>query len=341
MATEVVSVVDPNSGSGYDYTTLNAWEAGEQGDLTGVRDEISIAKCRCTGGTADTTATTIAGWTTSASQYIKIWTDTSESYRHAGKYATGNKYRMELTNTFGIKIQEEFVRVLGLQFGLTTTGTGQAHGILADGVAADGDIRFGYCLAEGLSLYGTGAAYGFYGYDADGIYKVYNCIAHNIISVDNASDTGFYGFRFNGTTSLLNCTSFGNYNGFGRTEGTVSLVNCISANNTDDYTGTLTITYSASDDAQSGTGNIDWANEATDWGNVFTDYANGDFSLKNYTQAEIKVIGVGVDDPGSGLYSDDIVGATRSSTWDIGAFEYVAGGSPAVIHQSMTMGMGQ
>jgi len=93
MATEVIKIIDPDNGSGTNYTSLSAWEAGEQGDLTGARDEIAVAKCRCTGGTADTTAVDIAGWTTDTTHYIKIWTDPSESYRHDGKWNT-SKYRI-------------------------------------------------------------------------------------------------------------------------------------------------------------------------------------------------------------------------------------------------------
>jgi hypothetical protein len=35
-------------------------------------------------------------------------------------------------------------------------------------------------------------------------------------------------------------------------------------------------------------------------------------------------VGTGTDDPGAGLYSDDITGTARTSVWDIGADEYVA-----------------
>jgi len=56
------------------------------------------------------------------------------------------------------------------------------------------------------------------------------------------------------------------------------------------------------------------------WSDVFTDYANGDFSLKNYTGSGA-LIGAGTDL--SAYFTTDIAGTTRS-TWDIGAFEYVA-----------------
>ena len=63
--------------------------------------------------------------------------------------------------------------------------------------------------------------------------------------------------------------------------------------------------------------------EADDWDAAFTDYSNGDFSVKNDSSV---LYGAGTDNPGAGLYSDDIIDTARSSTWDIGAFEYVAAG---------------
>jgi len=57
---------------------------------------------------------------------------------------------------------------------------------------------------------------------------------------------------------------------------------------------------------------VDWSDELTDPGT--------DFSLVVGSNS----IGNGTDNPGSGLYSDDIIGTARTSTWDIGAFEYLA-----------------
>jgi hypothetical protein len=145
MATEVVHVVDPDMGSGYDYDSLYDWEAGEQGDLTGVRNEIAVAKCRCTGGTADSTAVLVDGWTTSATQYVKIWTDPAESYRHDGTYQTGNKYRLALSRADGFLLEstESYTQVIGLQIYNTTTSTGDYHpGLIR--LAGSGTAGF-YC----------------------------------------------------------------------------------------------------------------------------------------------------------------------------------------------------
>jgi len=40
------------------------------------------------------------------------------------------------------------------------------------------------------------------------------------------------------------------------------------------------------------------------------------------TGADTGAKGYGASDPGSGLFSDDINGTTRTGSWDIGAFEY-------------------
>ena len=93
MATEIINIIDPDDGAGTDYLSLNLWQLNEQANIsvsTG-SDEQHTAKCRCTGGTADTTNTLIDGWTVEApDNYIKIWTDPAESYRHNGTYQTGN-----------------------------------------------------------------------------------------------------------------------------------------------------------------------------------------------------------------------------------------------------------
>jgi hypothetical protein len=141
MATTVTKVVDPDSGAGYDYASLFDWEAAQQGDLTGARDEIAVAKCRCTGGTADTTNVTIDGWTTSTTQYIKIWTDPAESYRHNGTYQTGNKYRIETTiNTRSIQVLENYVHFYGIQILTSSNGT--------DVTAIQYEITTGTCVSN-------------------------------------------------------------------------------------------------------------------------------------------------------------------------------------------------
>jgi hypothetical protein len=60
--------------------------------------------------------------------------------------------------------------------------------------------------------------------------------------------------------------------------------------------------------------------------NIFTNYASKDFSLKS-TDTVLKNQGVSV----ATYFTTDILGYTRSGTWDIGAYEYGAGSTPTTI----------
>jgi hypothetical protein len=325
MATEVTKIVDPDNGAGTDYTSLAALVAGYAKDLVTADEQLTV-KCRCTGGTADG-AVTVNGFTTDATRFIKIWTDPSESYRHAGTYPSGNKYRIEGSGSGStLQLSDNNIYIIGVAIGVTVTTTSQSIGVYASSVTSGARHHISQCYIKLLSRSSTGTPVGIRILDSDVLPYFYNTTVCGFINEAGTSGYGIH-LQVSGTSRIFNCTLFGNYIGLYRESGTSYATNTISANNADDFNGTITIDYCASDDGD-GTNAVDispGATEADDWAEVFTDYANGDFSLKNFTGTQ-KVIGMGVDDPGSGLYSDDILGNARSSVWDIGAFEYVASG---------------
>lgn len=109
------------------------------------------------------------------------------------------------------------------------------------------------------------------------------------------------------------------------TKGVLTAVNCISMRTTEsggDWYGVFaSVTYCASEDNdESGTGNISIGTLS----DAFTDYANGDYSVKD-TDSPLYDAGTDL----SAYFTTDIAGTTRS-TWDIGAFEYVASGGGGV-----------
>lgn len=173
MATTVTKVIDPDSGSGYDYDSLFDWEAAQQGDLTGVRDEIAIAKCRCTSGTADSTLVVVDGWTTSATQYIKIWTDPSENYRHSGVWSN-SKYRLAVTATTDtnlLTVSEDYTRVEGLQLWIDSS----TNGITLRGLYCIAETaRFKNCIVRGNEI--VGSTYGFYQKTLKSTVEIINCL---------------------------------------------------------------------------------------------------------------------------------------------------------------------
>jgi hypothetical protein len=325
MATTVTHIVDPDGGAGHDYDSLVLWEAGEQGDLTGVRDEIAVATCRCTGGTAETSGqTTLAGWTVSATQYIKVWTDPAESYRPTGVgWPTGNKYRIEVnggTNT-GFNISQNYTRVEGIW---TSQNDAEVSGFtLGDTLA--GGCRLVNCVARNTSANSNASGFTHGGVNEVAPNYVINCLAYG------PWEWGFY-VRGNNTTSrsfTYNCTAYGCYYGFRARSSYCQVKNCIAVGCTDAFlesTAYEVADYNGYDEgADPGTNGIDLSGY-TD-AQIFVDAAGGDFHLA----ASSPCIGVGLNlyNDASFAFQDDIDGNDRggaAASWDIGADEYVAAG---------------
>ncbi len=304
--------VDPGSGASGDYASLDALIVAQAQDLTDGGGDTYTATCTTTGDkAADTTLCTINGWTTGAANYILI--EAASTDRASASGWDTNKYRIENTDNESIWIYENFVRIDGLQIGILYSSTANEY-VLQIGatITAVNDIRI-----SNVYLRTAANQRGFRINDADAIVKIWNTIF--------AIGGGYYGLTINSTTvDIYNCVIYGASAGGGaginRTAGTVTVINSAVFNNADDFNGTITEDYCASDDGD-GNNPVTPAN----WADVFENAAVGDFRLKS---TDTDLHDSGTDNPGSGLYSDDIEGTTRVSTWDIGAFEFVA--APAV-----------
>lgn len=323
MATEVTHIIDPDMGAGYDYDSLADWEAGEQGDLTGVRDEIAVAKCRCTGGTADTTQVIIDGWTTSATQYIKIWTDPAESYRHSGKYETGNKYRFVANghSSGQVILQDNYIVFDGLQFVPTSDND---YFVICP--IANGGITIKNCVFHSTAASKTTLQMLFIGTS--------HTTANSYI-VNNIFDNAFIGiYSRPGSSSarviIYNNTVYNCTTGI-RSRGAYNVVkNNLVIGCTDCYLESdefEVADYNAYDEGTDpGTNGIDLS-AYTD-AQIFVNVASYDFHLA----ASSPAIGVATN-----LYNDsyyafqtDIDGNDRGgsgASWDVGADEYIALGA--------------
>jgi len=329
MATEVIKIVDPDNGSGTNYTSLSAWEAGEQGDLTGARDEIAVAKCRCTGGTADSTNVTIDGWTTDADHYIKIWTDPSESYRHDGKWTTGNKYRLTSSAAWGIgtiSIAEAYVRIIGLQ--IDNTAANQAVGISLNSLTSTTSSRIEIVnnIVRMTGGGGSGVHYGIVGLEKA------NCYVVNNIVYDYE-----YGIFINwDTTAVVNCiysntvidcslSGIANYASVSVTKRAYNnIVQGTSSEGNYVDTGWSASGNNISEDATS-------PNSAYRTKTVtFVSEAGDDFHLSS-SDTEARGNGANLYNDSYYAFQNDIDGQDRGgsgATWDIGADEYLNSSLP-------------
>jgi len=347
MATEVVKIVDPDNGSGTDYTSLSAWEAGQQQDLV-TNDRIAVAKCRCTGGTADTTAVTISGWTTDLTHYIKIWTDPAEGYRHEGKWQTGNKYRISIDDDAGIILEEFDIRLDGLQVEITNVENSGRTAIRnwADSWPSTGETYITNCIVkgvtdtkdynhEGIGLYDASSTGG------SGVkFFIANCVAYNFRSIEPWQwAAGFDHDCESGSSSayFYNCTAHNCDHGFIGTNTKVT--NCIANDCTSGkdfylYAGSWISGsgYNATDlsDANSGAPGSNNRYEQTF---SFVDADNGDFHLQA-SDTGAKGYGLNLYNDSYYAFQNDIDGQDRGGSgaqWDIGADECVVSLPPQLL----------
>ncbi len=308
--------------SGGDYTSLSAWEAAMQKDLV-TADEISVAECY---NFQDTTAVLISGWVTDPTRYIRIYTPTSE--RHNGTAGTG--YRLIVTSAQSLRVRESHVRVEGLETKAVTTGY---SGIVVDNDTAmeaapyilidaclihdcgTYGVYLGRCGSSGYPLhlrntiiykcgsYGIIATWG----NAPAIVEIYNC---------TVAQATTYGIRKDSSSAV------------------VGVKNCYAGASGTDYSTVSTwdtFTTNASSDT-TGTAGLQSIAHSTSSGAYFTNITAGSENYHIGASSALKDVGTDL----SATFTNDIDGATRSGTWDIGADEYTTGGS--TYNESVTLG---
>ena len=269
---------------------------------------IAIAKIDGAWINPDTLAVTIDGWTTTSTNYIRIYT--TPAARHNGTW--GNGYR----KTAYISISEEYVRVDGLSIRQSADSTAY---FIANSTGI-GEIHISNSFGQMANLTTS--------VDTFSVYSGGNLTVKlwNNIGINDSTSTTADAFRIYDadiTVYAYNNTGIANYGaGFRRENGTVYLINDIGiSSNSAAFTGIFSsVSYSASDDAT-----------ADDWGGTgnkinqsfsFADSANRDFHLLPSDTA--------AKDAGTDLLADpnlafttDIDGQTRSGSWDIGADEFI------------------
>lgn len=319
------------SGANRAYASLSAWEAAEQADLTSLAE---IAEVRCCGTAADTTAVVIDGWTTNATYYIRIrGNPTDGNGRHAGVWSSSH-YRLESAQDGPVlTINESYTRVEGLQVYNTysTAGDHNPTGIEGSGASA--------CLADALLVRGTPNAADFINYGMRINGTIRNCIAFNWRNTSTNRGTGIQRGA-DANTVVQNCTAYNCHRGFfapddglnGSTQ--LLLTNCLGANCGSAFVAEWSFAF-ASDYNASDQSDAPGSNSRQSQTFSFTNTGSFDFSLTG-SDAGARDFGTDL----SGSFTVDVANQTRTGTWDIGAWEYVApggGGSYSLAVDAMSV----
>lgn len=316
--------------SGGDYTSLASWEAGRQADLV-AGDLIEVAECYDLGA-ADTTGVTIDGWTTGASNYIRITVPSAE--RHTGTRNT-SKYRLVVSAGFSAAmiVSEEYVRIEGLQV-RNSAGNGSACIII--GPTGTSDVRVSDTIVHDISSSSTGDGFRI----TRGTVGLYNCAA---FACTGTSGVGFHSYNTGSpAVTANNCVAANCSNGFAvRGFLTMTAKNCYAGGSvTSDYTrdGTATITKTTCY-SEDGTESTSTAAFSTSSGAYFTNVTSGSENLHIGASSSLKDAGTslaGWAHPGGDV---DIDGDARSGSWDVGYDEYVSAG-PTTIPYLTLLGVG-
>jgi hypothetical protein len=216
------------------YTSLSLAEAGAStllgtSDLLTSNYQLNIP-CYYQSA-ADTTAVTIDGWTTSPTNYIKVYTpnntttEANNSQRHQGKWDDG-KWRLEASSGRSIDIFEEYVRIEGLQIkNLFSSGF---YSILSRNDRG-GDVQVSNSILNSNNATGVGTGIGG---DYGGNTKVWNNIVYGFLG--QGIDV-YRGYVYNNLVINSNV-------GLASSDGTgqnILIKNNLSYNNTDNYYGTF------------------------------------------------------------------------------------------------------
>ena len=335
MATLRTVYVDPDvsggAGNGSSwanaYSSLNAAEQAQDdtGDLV-TRDEYIEFHCGHNGSaqtTADTTAVDVNGWTTNATHYILIKTETAD--RHTGRYCDGNngttaRYRLAVSGAPFLISYVEDVRLDGLQIVKTASTADHQCVVQVTSFVGYANVWVSNCILKGSG----NASYietGLLNNDAHGTVRAWNTVIYGVSTYDSAFCCGV---NNGGSIYLYSCTIIGGTYGIRTVGTTIVAKNCyVGGSRTEDYyrgSGTLVKTNCASEDQSaddtSGTDetatNCVAAAVAINTTN-FTNVTAGseDFSLP----AGSALIGAGTDTSGDAAplnFTTDIIGTTRS-----------------------------
>lgn len=315
------------------YSSLSIAEAARNADITAGNAVRFL--CHNTSGGTDSTAVRFDGWTTDADSYIKV--EAAASYRHAGVW-DATKYHMEITDDELLETREDYVRIVGIQLSIIVTADNVGTALYVNVANAGNEIRISNLIVKGTGT-GTGSMMGIVVDEANAIVKIWNCVDYNFVSASDPAETAFRGMYFVcSTADVWNCTVNNCNRGIQQGGGTVTAVNNLVFENADDFVGTIAMTYCASDDDHTGDSvtNFVITQTADDYAALVKDADGGDYGV---TDASSELVGTGTDDPGGATQDDtDIAGTTRTSTWDVGAFELV-GAAPAAAGQVIFINM--
>lgn len=274
----------------------------------------------CQGSAADTSDVYQTPWdmSTTATEYLEIIGEQSPlhpnfSTAKSGKYDT-SLYRLERTNQHVLYNNiPGHVKWRGLQAKCTANDAGSYNVFRmtnANQTGTSGFFEVSHCIGVGV-VSGGSTVYGFQPGvpGAGGICTTWNSIAIKCTQGYVGAGTGH---------EFWNCTAADCVTSGFTEDVACVLKNCLSKGASVGFIGTFAgSSNNAEDDGNGAPG----SNPRSGVTFTFVNAAGEDYHL---AENDAGARGFGISDPGSGAFSDDIDGQTRTGAWDIGFDQYVA-----------------
>jgi hypothetical protein len=319
--------------TGIDNTLRNFddWTAGGDATTDDVGKNLVTANQQwnivayANGSTADTSLTTISGWTSNSTNFIKIFTPTLSSevgisQRHLGKPGTSN-YRIDPSvGGTPISIAVNYTQVIGLEI-LSFGQSGFTSSAIYSTVAYN-TISHNLIHDE---ISGNNAGGILMGGGASGGHRIYNNIIENNyrgIGINNW--LGVNSYVYNNT--VIDCPDTGIRS---ENNDVIAINNLVKGSgDTNAYIGGFFAgtDYNATNGTDSiGQGTHNRISQAFN----FVDAPNGDFHLDT-SDTGAKDVGVNLSADSYLAFTTDIDGQVRTLPWDIGADESLTATTPGI-----------
>jgi len=302
------------SGAQAAYASL---DAGEQAERTAGSDITAEGNMifRCVGTTQDAVTVVFGAWTTDATHRVVVETPLADRGATPRTWGT-DRYRLHSTAgvAFGSTTGIHFIEIRGLQIESARTDTTGNAVLLNNATVSAGEVIVEQCIIR----YTGGNATTVGGILFGGSATISRVARNNIVY--GFGTTAGSGIQANtsGTTYVYNNTVVDCFNNVVRvTSGTfISKNNLATGAAGSDFSGTMTETNDASEDATAG-GTNPRINQ------TFTFVGAPDYGLSG-SDAGARTFGVDLSADANFPFSDDVVDATRGATWDIGAHQVTA-----------------
>lgn len=326
--TERLKIVTVKPGGGGTYTSLNSALTTEAANLVTLGYRLVI---ECYGGSVeDTTAASIAGFTTDATHYVLIRAAAGEG--HQGHW-DANAYTIHVTDGHCLSVNIVDLVVEGLQLHVEKNASASTHRAVffSSALAGTLNITFQNCIARASYSGSTpGAAIGFSGpsnASAAGQVRFLNCIAHDFY-IDPSVNGSTFGFTQSATPTGLtalwyNCLAVRCYRGFNGV-ATVKAKNCLAleCHNQNSWSGTFH--EDSTNNASAGPTGETKGNAPLDIAApVLYDPLTDDFRLHPGDDSGLRSYGVNLAADVDYAFDFDIVNNARpaSGDWAVGPYD--------------------